>query len=279
MRRRPPIEEPESRDRWIIPYADFITLLFAVFAVLYAISAVDAERFERMSEGIRTALSSPAGGGGAVSRSSAAQLRAPIGTSWRQEHPGVPVGALRDRIEAALEAEASLDELNRILEIEVAERGLVVSLSADGFFEPGSARTVPQASRLIEVIGGELATLDVPLRIEGHTDDRAAGSGFASNWEFSAARAASVARLLMERSDLDPSRLAVAGYAGFRPRASNDDDRGRARNRRVDLVVPGGGGASVEPGGAGRPERGSLSRVLDRLPLPGDPKADPPPEG
>lgn len=274
MRRPPPIEEPDHRDRWIIPYADFITLLFAVFAVLYAISAVDIDRFERMSEGIRSALSPSSAAIARESERGIPVVRTPLGTSWQERQPGLPVAALRDRIEARLETEASLDELARVIQLEVDERGLVISLAGDAFFEDGSARLRSQTVRFLDAIAGELVAVDASLRIEGHTDDRAVGPAFPSNWEFSAARASAVLRWLMERGGLEPARLGAAGYAGFRPVAPNDDEENRALNRRVDLVVLSGSGARGEPRSARSGDDRSLSRVLDRLP-PASPTPDP----
>ena len=236
MRRRRKPEEPENHDRWVVSYADFITLLFAFFVVMYAISTVDAKKFENVSASLKEALFEKppvampiplAGLGG----DSPAQRTAPAGPA------GPPLGLLRDRIATGLER-GPASAANDAVRMTTTPRGLVISLAASRFFAESSAELTAEALPVLESIGAVLAPLRLAVRVEGHTDDRPiATERYPSNWELSAARATAVVRYLQEQHGLAPERLTASAYAAYRPVAPNADDAGRARNRRVDVVV------------------------------------------
>ena len=127
-------------------------------------------------------------------------------------------------------------------------RGVVLQLQDSLLFDSGSAALRPVARRELSALASELARLNQPLRIEGHTDNiPVRGSGYASNWDLSAARATSVLRFLLDTTSLPPASLAVAGYGEFRPIATNATAAGRAKNRRVDIVILNAQARSEEP--------------------------------
>jgi chemotaxis protein MotB len=275
-RRRRPRVAPEARDlreRWVVSYADFITLLFAFFVVMYAISTVDTQKFERVSVGVKSAFEEgPRGAqpvplewslpGGAGGRSpEALEERTPSAQRAGARTP--QWAAVRDALEGSLGRWITPELGDDVVRMAATPRGFVVSLSAGHLFEPGSDRLRPGAERILEGIGSVLETVHAPVRLEGHTDDTPIRSErFPSNWELSTARATRVLRHLLERHALRPERLSVAGYGAFRPLVPNDSPENRARNRRVDVVLVADPGAGYEPPDA----EGELGMLLDRLP-------------
>ena len=224
------------RDRWILSYADFITLLLALFVVLYASARLDAERGRALLDGIgsafpldeRSALpiretrdpstSPPASGTGVLDRE--ALLRA------------------RQELEALRESERRRDEGSSLTRVHEDPRGVVLSLASTELFPVGEATIRKDQERLLDSIAPILAASDRPLLIEGHTDDRPIGTDrYPSNWELSAARAAAIARFFATRHEIDPSRISATGYAEFRPIVPNRSSSRRARNRRVEIVL------------------------------------------
>lgn len=204
--------EDKHRDRWLISYADLVTLLLALFIVLYAAS--DHERARRIAEGFSTVAT---GGNGILPAQNA------------EEND-------RARYEEALMADPVLMERAKMRK---TKDGLVISLAEAGFFAPGEAVIDAQAGAIITKLAGELANNETKIRIEGHTDSTPiANAKYPSNWELSTARASSVLARFIE-SGIAPERLSAAGYAGFQPVADNATPEGRAQNRRVDIVVIG----------------------------------------
>lgn len=263
MKRWRPPAEPDDQNRWIIPYADFITLLFAVFAVLYAISALDRDRFARMSSGLRAALS-PAGVG--VPPPPGSGRTPPAGRSWVADPMvRVPLAALRDRVESALARAYPSGRPPTAVALQLEERGLVISLAADALFEGPTGPVRTDALELLRLIAAELAPLDATVRVEAHADTGDA-------WETSAAQATAVLRALVEQTEVQPSRLSAAGYGDLRPIAPNDTGSQRERNRRVDLVVLSSRLAASEPPAA---RARSLGHALRSLPEPASPRLSP----
>ena len=249
-----------SHERWLVSYADFITLLFAFFTTLYAISTVDARKLNAVVESMQAAFASDpvatradrtAGTGGVPAR-----VALPV-------PPPTPGGARRDANAAeALSVRDVQARLGRRLErqirdgsvdLEVDPRGLVISIREAGSFATGSAELSPVAQALLGDVAATLAEVGNLVRVEGHTDDVPIHTErYRSNWELSTARATTVVAYLIERS-LPPERLSAAGYGEFHPRVANDSDAGRARNRRTDLVVLNPVTSEREEPGAARP--------------------------
>lgn len=205
-----------SRDRWLISYADFMTLLCAFFTTLYAASLVDAAK---------PAPSAPQ----PAPVVAVAAARTPDAAPAPDE-----AAALRAAVETALADELAAGYLQLIED----PRGLVVEVPEAGAFEVGRAELSTDAERMMRRIAGVLAALPNQIRVEGHTDDAPIRTvKFASNWDLSTARATRVVEFLMASGGVDPARLSAAGYSQFKPRAANTTTAGRTRNRRVDLVI------------------------------------------
>lgn len=241
---------------WLVSYADFITLLFAFFVVLYASSQVDKRKVGRLALSIQVAFQQlgvfdsanrqiplnisdgPPISAAAVSDSPDTSINV---TQFVQPMKGFlvpslpqPMKEVRQSVQKTLAAEID----RGVVAIQSRHDGLVISLREAGFYESGSAALRPSALDAVTRLASILSNRQELLRIEGHTDDIPIhNSSFSSNWELSTARASQFVEVLIDRFHFDPSRLSAAGYAEFRPAAPNDSPQNRALNRRVDIVV------------------------------------------
>ncbi|MBI2896227.1 MAG: OmpA family protein [Deltaproteobacteria bacterium] len=238
---RKKVKHPEhvNLERWLVSYADFITLLFAFFVVMFAISNVDSNKVGRFTESVRAAtrwgMFEKSGTPGAIEGRAAAQAQTGGNPGNGGRRSGTQsMAALRAKMEAGLRGAI---EAGRVSLVE-SEEGLVIRLRDTAFFASGSADLHEEATGDLATIGASIKDLPNDLRIEGHTDSRPIHTPrFRSNWDLSAARAATVLDVLAQEAGIPESRLSVAGYADRRPVASNDTDDGRRKNRRVDLVL------------------------------------------
>ncbi|PIQ28631.1 hypothetical protein COW36_12335 [bacterium (Candidatus Blackallbacteria) CG17_big_fil_post_rev_8_21_14_2_50_48_46] len=238
-RRRKKAEGHINHERWMVSFADFMTLLFALFVVLFAVSSVDQHKYEQMTVSVEKAF-------GVVPGQAADLLEKKPGESAGVSivrpivaHP--PMEALRkanadtnQKLEKILK---NSEQLSKLLRLRKEERGSVLQLQDSLFFASGSSQLRPEAFPVLKKLAQELHQLNLPLRIEGHTDNVPVQGGLSSNWELSALRATQVLMFLAKNSKIQPSTMSVAGYGEFRPIASNQTESGRARNRRVDIVV------------------------------------------
>jgi chemotaxis protein MotB len=235
----------ENHERWLVSYADFITLLFAFFVVMFASTQNDKEKAKAVSESVKEALEH----GEFSSAISTVLGRGKHETSKVPAAPpaSVPPGDLAKTIESlktALAAEVKAGKIGLRLE----GRGLVVSLHESAFFASGDDAVSPASEPILAKIAAEAISMSNPIRLEGHTDSVPIhNSRFRSNWELSAARAIAMMELLRARYDIPPERMSIAGYADHAPADTNDTSDGRARNRRVDLVVLSKEGEKSEP--------------------------------
>lgn len=238
MARKKKPEAHVNHERWLVSYADFITLLFAFFTALYAISTVDLRKLKAMSRSVRVAFeqgTGTAGGGVAM----------PTGGDSPDKDGGAGTEALDlagdpglRKLAAQFERLITEEELKNRVKLRIEPRGLVLSLSDTAFFDSGSEGLRRDAIPVFRRIGEELRGKDNRIRIEGHTDDRPIrGSRFKSNWELSGARAATIVLLLARDFAVPADRLSIAGYAEFHPVAPNGTVAGRRANRRVDIVL------------------------------------------
>jgi chemotaxis protein MotB len=257
MRRRKRPRPHTSHDRWLVSYADFITLLFAFFVVLYASAQVDQRKVGQLAMAIQVAFQELG-----VFPASTTQIpldtSEPMPFSTVQTIQNVAHNTELGRVSpppenelGAASEEADLStlqsELQKALQKEIAlhtvalhreTEGLVISLREFGFFDSGSAAMKVSAQPALDRIANILAARTCRLRIEGHTDNVPIHTvHMASNWELSTARATELVRLLILRYHFSPVRLSAAGFAEFHPIAGNDTDQGRAQNRRVDVVI------------------------------------------
>jgi len=228
-----------SHDRWLVSYADFVTLLFAFFVVLYASAQVDKQRALQLSDAIRSGFQSM----GILDSQSRSSLGAPGQSSapLRDADSGQTAGTREpnlDQIQAELERALATEIVRREVGLHRNAEGLVLSLREVGFFDSGSAVIKPASEAAVARIAAILRNHACSTRIEGHTDNVPIHTAqFASNWELSTARATGLVRLLIEKYEVAPSLLSAAGYAEFRPASSDATEEGRQRNRRVDLII------------------------------------------
>jgi chemotaxis protein MotB len=252
-------EEHVNHERWLITYADMITLLMVLFIVLYSISQVDLAKFRRLKEGTAGGFGGPAaagalsggagpleGGGGvfdaglhgteAVTSAQAAQAAladANARTAGARQQRSVLQGAQQE-IQRSLDKEGLGDTVRFKLE----SRGLVVTIVSDKvLFEPGQADLRVEGAEVVDKLAAAVGRLPNRLSVEGHTDNVPISGRYPSNWELSTARATTVLRELIEHHHIPAARLSAAGYADERPVAANDTADGRTTNRRVELVV------------------------------------------
>lgn len=219
-----------SRDRWLISYADFMTLLCAFFMTVYAATLAEMP---------------------AATAAAPVEAAATVVETAPAPPPVDPAVALREQVERALAPELAAGYLQLVED----PRGLVIEVPEAGAFDVGQADLAPEAQAMLSRIATMLTTLPNAVRIEGHSDTTPIRTPqYASNWDLSTARATRVVAFLVTTAGLAPSRLSAAGYAEFRPRASNATAEGRARNRRVDLVLLNDATTRAEePAGSARP--------------------------
>jgi len=262
-RKKQPGKQP-SHERWLVSYGDFITLLFAVFVTLYAMSQVDKQKLGEVAASYRDAFSVTPSGQNAkaiipktdiisIPKINIAPI--PYGqyrttpSSAGQQNNQKPLASKEDfrAIMEALRKKLATAGAADSVEVRVSARGLMVSLRSSAFFEPGKDTLNAASLRILSLIADTLSPYANPVSCEGHTDDTPASSQyFASNWELSAARAASVARNLAASRDFQAERLSVAGYGEYRPVADNNSDEGRQKNGRVEIILLGKDGSVRE---------------------------------
>lgn len=223
-----------SHERWLVSYADFITLLFAFFVVLYAFARADQKKQTQVVQAINKALHTSAASASAEAQDTG-QASAVAGEAWLTP---TQVKYDLDRIQHDLSLALAQQIAAKTVALEMGRDGLVISLREAGFFDSGSATPKPAAIATLRAVAARLNGTPYNLRVEGHTDNVPIHTAqFASNWELSSARATNIARLFLEMKAIPPDRLSAAGFAEYHPVASNDTAAGRAENRRVDLVV------------------------------------------
>ncbi len=237
-RRRDQVKHP-SRERWLVSYADLVTLLLAFFVVLYASSQVDKAKMNRMAAAIEGAFRQlgALNGDGATfdAKPSIAVPPAHVADDTANQRMAAQNrNALSAELAQLLSAEIARQEVA----LRIGPEGLVISLREVGFFDSGSAELRPAAQPAIARIANVLRSRAVRVRVEGHTDDVPIHTRrFDSNWELSTARAVQMVRTLISAYELSPERLSAAGFGEFHPVATNDTEDGRRKNRRVDLVI------------------------------------------
>ncbi|MGA3032752.1 MAG: OmpA family protein [Terracidiphilus sp.] len=259
-----------SHDRWLVSYADFITLMFAFFVVLYAFARADEKKQAQVSAAIHKAFQSMGGlatparpeikGGDA--QGAPAELAGNHPAEEEIFASSQVVNGL-DRLRSELAQALSSQIASHSVALEMRRDGLVISLREAGFFNSGSADPKAAALPTLQRIAAQLAATSYDLRVEGHTDNVPIHNAeFDSNWELSSARATRIARLFLELKGIPPDRVSAAGYAEFHPVAGNDTAEGRAENRRVDLVVMPRVSFNVAAPGT-EPSKGAWQKVTD----------------
>ena len=250
MARKKKKEDHVNHERWLVSYADFITLLFAFFTSLYAISTVDARKAGKMVFSTRAAFNvdffptdKPVlGFSNPENPKDDIKISVPKERLMADKKKAntTPDGAL-----SVKDLHAAFQELSKAVEVQKADgvnirrikNGVVISLKSAVFFDPGKGELRREALRTLDYLAQNILRTHLDVRVEGHTDESpAAHSHYRSNWELSTARAVSVVRYFMEQYAYPPEALSVAGFASTRPADPNDLGRSAA-NRRVDIVL------------------------------------------
>lgn len=241
-RRRSRPEESENHERWMVSYADFITLLFAFFVVMYAVSSVNEGKYRVLSTALVNAFQSSSGkSGGTIALITPGALPVQTKANPDPEQPTVQEKQIkRERMKnVAKDILAALAPLVRQGKVKLLEtsRGVTIEINDSVLFAPGQARLEPASMSAMQAVAQVLADTDFPITIEGHTDNIPINTpAFPSNWELSAVRATTVLRLFNE-SGVSAERLTAIGYGDTRPVESNLSSEGRAINRRVSILI------------------------------------------
>jgi chemotaxis protein MotB len=223
-----------------------VTLLLTFFVLLYSFSTVDVQKFRAIMAAFQGTLGVLDGGKIVTTTSSVNDAALDMDSAFDLSQRNVEqIQALMEQMQALVAA----GQLPGTVELLHEERGLVVRFADRAFFDLGKADIRPNAQPVLDQIAEVLRPLANHVRVEGHTDTLPINTErFPSNWELSTARATSVIRFLIEEKQMSPERLSAAGYGQYRPVDTNDTMEGRARNRRVDLVIMHLGLSYTEPG-------------------------------
>lgn len=257
MSRRRKQPEHENHERWLVSYADFITLLFAFFVVLFASGQTDKTRAHQMSESVKDAIEGDslrmkaaiskilgANLGSAGEKPAAAKATGEVVSAGGHR---TDLDLLLTRLKTDLKSEIEAGQM----QVRREPRGLLITLRQATFFPSGEDTIAPETYASLGKLSAAIRPLPNPIRLEGHTDALPIRTPrFQSNWELSAARSIAVLNILSQRFEVPTSRMAVIGYAETAPVADNDTAEGRGRNRRVDIVLLNDQAQEVEPRGA-----------------------------
>lgn len=235
-------QEEEAGEAWLLPYSDLMTLLLAVFIVLFAVSKIDAKKAQEMSDQFAGAMmdknynnsqgtgtgSGDGGGGGPLNVDTKSELESFFG-----EYELKKLEALKVELDEKIHTDGMDQSASTMIDM----RGLVIRLNNAVLFESGSAEIKKHEETLNEV-ANILNTADNYIRIEGHTDNTPIRrSNYASNWELSTARAVNVVKLFINQNNFPPEKLIAVGYGEYKPVADNETAEGRSSNRRIDIIV------------------------------------------
>lgn len=215
----------DNPDRWLLTYADLITLLLAFFVVLYSMSQVDAERFGKISRALHGVLK----GGPSILRT-----QEPLNNPGHGLLRTGDLNMLQQRVQEKTHQIGRQDEVMT----ELNERGLTIHIMESALFDEGRARLKPRAKSILDLVAINIIQMPNHIRIEGHTDDRPIKNDrFPTNWELSTARSTEVVRYFIDKHNFPPEKLAALGYSSYRPYVPNNNIENRSRNRRVDIII------------------------------------------
>lgn len=246
-------QEEEAGEAWLLPYSDLMTLLLAVFIVLFAVSKIDARKAQQMSEVFSGTMMDKSYAAGADSRGDGnggtggggggggLQISSPSAAEKESDLEGflgeIELNKLED-LKNEIDTRLHTDGMDESVSTMIDKRGLVVRLNNAIFFDPGSAEIKKQSEYTLIEVADLLNSTDNYIRIEGHTDNTPVRrSGYSSNWELSTARAVNVVKLFINQCGFPPEKLIAVGYGEFKPVADNSTEEGRGKNRRIDIIV------------------------------------------
>ncbi len=253
-------EEHENLERWLVSYADFITLLFAFFVVMYALSSLNTSKYKALAESLKASFNYEPTSQNYPKPRSASMGTAPVQIAPRKPEIAPSEEMERQQARATMKAIATsvqeaLEKMVKEGKVQVTEtaRGISIEINASVLFDTAKSDLHKESVEALSAVAKVLANDDHQIQVEGHTDNLAINSlVFPSNWELSGARAGSVIRLF-EANGVSGSRMVAIGYADQRPVAANETEEGRSKNRRVNIMV------LAEPANGGLQGSGALS--------------------
>jgi len=239
-------EEPDNTERWVVSYADFITLLFAFFTVMYATSQADLDKRASFEKSIKKAFGmfQTSGGGdkGIMTEpfpsytkdGSVVDPQIKLFVDQRASN-----AEKKDALWQLIDQKLTKEQIQQAgLNVRDDEDGVRISFDASKLFDPGSAKILPDALRSLDVVGSILKNAQKRLVVEGHTDNETISSNlFPSNWELAAARASIIVRYLIKRHHVPADLLTVVSYADQKPLVPNDTPANKAKNRRIEILI------------------------------------------
>lgn len=227
-------EQEGNNERWLITYSDLITLLLVFFIILYAFSKVDNKKYENLASGFNSVFGSGTGilnGGNSINIVGGTASQNSSGEEKSEEDM---LSDLKQQVDGYLTS----NSLNESVSTNIDDRGLVISMSNSILFDSGTATIKSDNNLNLKTMGKLLNSMPNYIRIEGHTDNLPINNTkFKSNWELSVIRATNVAEILIDETGISPERISVLGYGEFRPIGDNSTAEGRAKNRRVDIII------------------------------------------
>lgn len=248
MARKKPQEEHENLERWLVSYADFITLLFAFFVVMYALSSVNEGKYRVLSDSLIQAFQEKPTSDKLINMGQKnpeilSGTGKPIGKSVPQHSADDANPAVQKETEdmkrIARNVQTAMEPMVAQGQVRVTRspRGIMVEINASTLFPSGDATLQPTSAQAMAAVAKVLSQVDNPIQVEGHTDNIPIRSpAYPSNWELSSARAGSVVRLLTE-AGVPAGRMVAIGYADNKPVDTNASPDGRSRNRRVNVLI------------------------------------------
>lgn len=233
MSRKKKHEEHENHERWLVSYADFITLLFAFFVVMYSVSSINEGKYRVLSETMVSAFTNHKPMGKMSVVELPLEQSRPVMEKEIQQQPNDFQVYMK-----VANALGALDNSNADVSVQNSARGISIKIKDEVAFDSGSVVMKPEILEVLDLIAALVKDLPNLISIEGHTDTIPIRSAqFPSNWELSASRSAALVRYFVNRHQLGSERFSATGYGGERPLESNATPEGRSANRRVDIVI------------------------------------------
>ncbi|WP_123052633.1 flagellar motor protein MotB [Clostridium sp. JN-1] len=233
MKKKKREEGGNNSGRWLLSYSDFMTLLMILFVVMYAMSSVDQSKFSQLSQSLNLAMG---GGKSIVAKEDGVDINQnskPVDTNIEQSEQA-KMQDLKKQVDKYLKE----NNMGSNVSTQLDQRGLIVSLNNTLVFDTGKADVKPEIQSELIDIAKILNQIKNNIRIEGHTDTVPINnSQFSSNWQLSCARAANVTQFLIDKAGIPPNKLSAIGYGQYRPVSDNSTEEGKAKNRRVDIII------------------------------------------
>ncbi|HOF58706.1 MAG TPA: OmpA family protein [Syntrophorhabdaceae bacterium] len=230
MRRKNGADEHENLERWLLTYADLITLLLAFFIMMYTFSKQDAQKYNEVTAHLKSIFS----GGSGIAKKGNLEGKLPVDLQMQAGSNAM----IEERIKQEFREIADENGLKNNITVFTDARGVVVRIMDKAFYDEGKADLKQGAKNALDKIIPIMKDIKNHIRIEGHTDNTPISKGeFKSNWELSVRRATEVVRYIVEKGPIAPDRVSATGYAEYRPIVSNDTAENKALNRRVEIII------------------------------------------